>query len=152
MEVSAHTKDFGFPLEGAHRATPCGKCHEPEMKQAAGVQPKRSSLVLGGTTFAELKFEAKLECSDCHKTVHGDQFDVRKDKGRCDVCHSVATFAPAEKFNHDKDASFSLKGAHEKVPCNQCHPTDPNSGDPKRVIYRPVSGKCESCHGKEIPK
>jgi hypothetical protein len=146
-DVAAHEK-FGFVLEGAHRATACLACHE-EIK-ASNAAPKRSSLVAAGATFAELRFESsRKECVDCHKTPHGDQFDARKDKGRCDACHSVEAFAPASRFDHTRDAAFSTKGAHERVPCNQCHPTDMKSGNPKSLIYRPVSGKCETCHGKE---
>ena len=79
----------------------------------------------------------------------GDQFDARNDRGRCEACHGVDAFAPASKFDHTRDATFSTRGAHEHVPCNQCHPTDKKGRTPKALIYRPVSGKCESCHGKE---
>lgn len=145
-DVPAHST-FGFALEGAHRATACVECHE-EMKLVPGA--RRSSLVRSGSSFGELRFETKKkECTDCHQTPHGDQFDARKDRGRCEACHTVEAFAPAGRFNHDRDASFALKGAHEGVPCNQCHPTDLKSGNPKSLIYRPVSAKCESCHGKE---
>ena len=65
------------------------------------------------------------------QTPHGDQFDARKDRGRCDACHTVEAFAPAGQFDHDRDASFSLKGAHEGVPCNQCHPTDLEEWQPE---------------------
>jgi predicted CXXCH cytochrome family protein len=146
-DVAVHAK-FRFVLEGAHRATSCVSCHE-EIKQAPGTR-RRSALVRSASTFAELRFEsAKTECVDCHKTSHGDQFDGRPDRGRCDACHTVDAFQPAGKFNHDRDAAFALKGAHEDVPCHQCHPTDLKSGNPKSLIYRPVSAKCESCHGKE---
>ena len=96
-----------------------------------------------------LRLEAKKTCVDCHETVHGTQFDARKDKGACDACHGEDAFVPATKFNHDRDATFKLRGGHEGVPCNRCHPSDLTSTDPKRLIYRPVQGKCESCHGKE---
>jgi hypothetical protein len=142
--VAAH-RTFAFPLDGAHRATPCMACHT-EMKAPP---PKHSSLIAGGATFAELRYSTKTLCADCHETPHGDQFAAHKDGGRCDACHDAAAFAPAAKFNHDRDASFSLKGAHERVPCNRCHPTAQGSGS-TRLIYRPVSGKCENCHaGKE---
>jgi len=147
-DVAAHAT-FSFALEGAHRATACVGCHV-EFKQ--GPATKRSSLLLAASGIADLRFDAKHECADCHKTPHGRQFDARKDGGRCDACHGVDAFAPASKFDHTRDATFSTKGAHEHVPCNQCHPTDQKSGTPKSLMYRPVSGKCESCHGKEPRK
>jgi hypothetical protein len=146
-DVEAHAS-FGFALDGAHRATACVECHE-ELKRPATTH--RSSLIRSGTSYGELRFDSKKEdCVDCHQTPHGDQFAGRTDRGRrCDACHTVDAFGPAGKFDHDRDASFALKGAHERVPCNQCHPKDAKSADPKALIYRPVSGKCESCHGKE---
>jgi Cytochrome c7 and related cytochrome c len=144
-DIATH-KTYGFPLEGAHRATPCLACHA-EMKAAPA---KRSSLIAAGTVFPALAFSAKTACADCHETPHGNQFTARKDAGKCEACHGTDAFAPASRFDHNRDAAFSLKGAHEQVPCNRCHPTDTGSADPKRLVYRPVSGKCESCHaGKE---
>jgi hypothetical protein len=142
--VSVHAL-FGFPLEGAHRATACSACHQ-ELARAPAAQ-KQSSLVLGGGRFGTLRFEEKHDCVDCHKTPHGTQFDART--GGCAACHSEDAFQPAGKFDHNRDASFSLKGAHEKVPCAQCHAPDPKSATPSVVRYRPLSGSCESCHGKE---
>ena len=145
--VAVHA-EFRFPLEGGHRAVACQSCHT-EMKAPRPPKP-RSTLVLSGTSFPSLKFEEKQQCDDCHKTPHGEQFTGRKGGEKCDVCHGADDFKPAARFDHNKDASFSLKGAHEKVACSECHPIDPASGADKRVIYRPVSGKCESCHGKEF--
>lgn len=144
-DVAAHAK-FGFALDGAHRATACVSCHDEIKPGTPGL--KRSSLVGAGTNFGLLKFEAKQQCGDCHKTPHGDQFDARKDRS-CDACHGVEAFAPASRFDHNKDASFSLRGAHESVACTQCHRTYLKGSNPPSLIYRPLSGKCESCHGKE---
>lgn len=142
--VAVHAR-FSFPLEGAHRATACSACHKELL--APGVAQKQSSMRLGSGRFGALQFEAKHECVDCHTTPHGTQFDARQ--GGCAACHTADAFAPAGTFDHTRDASFSLKGAHEKVPCAQCHKPDPKNADPKGVIYRPLSGQCESCHGKE---
>jgi len=136
---------FDFPLEGAHRATACSACHE-ELKRPAATQ-KQSSLVLGRGMFGPLQFTAKRECADCHKTPHGTQFDARK--GGCAACHTADDFVPAANFDHTRDASFSIKGAHEKVPCAECHTPAPAGASPKVLMYSPLSGRCESCHGKE---
>ncbi len=144
--VAAHA-GFGYPLEGAHRATACTSCHEEMKPPPPG---RRSSLIAAGSVFATLPFDAtKKECAACHKTTHGAQFDARADKGRCDACHGAEAFEPASRFNHDRDAAFPLRGGHERVPCNQCHPRDLKSAYPTSLVYRPVPVKCESCHGKE---
>jgi hypothetical protein len=144
--VAAHA-GFGFALEGAHRATACAACHD-EMKRPPA--SRRSSLIAAGTTYPALSFgSGKKECAGCHEDPHGNQFADRKDGGRCDACHGPEAFQPASRFDHDRHAAFPLRGGHEAVPCNQCHPTDLKSGKPKSLIFRPVSGKCESCHGEE---
>ncbi|MDH5282766.1 MAG: hypothetical protein OEW80_02665 [Gemmatimonadota bacterium] len=134
--------EFGFPLDGAHGATPCVGCHA-EMKAAP--QARRSSLA-AAAGLPSIRFSAKRECAACHKTIHGSQFSNRPDGGRCDACHDTGGFAPASRFDHTRDASFSTKGAHAAVPCAKCHSPDPASGDKRGLIYRPVSAKCESCH------
>jgi hypothetical protein len=116
------------------------------MKQVAG-SARRSSLIGAGGSFAELRFTAKTACADCHENLHGDQFASRKDGGRCEACHTTDVFQPAGRFDHNRDAAFSLKGAHEKVACNRCHANDLSGGHPERLIFRPLSSKCESCHG-----
>lgn len=145
IDVALH-REYRFPLEGAHRATPCLGCHA-ELKAAHTV---RSSLIGGKSAFPALAFSAPATCGDCHRTPHGEQFAGRRDGGACESCHGTDGFQPASRFDHNRDAAFSLKGAHQDVPCNRCHPTDTRSGDAARLIYRPVSGKCENCHaGKE---
>jgi hypothetical protein len=140
-DVAGHV-EFGFALDGAHRATPCFACHE-EMKRPS--TPRSASLVGGGRPVPAL-FEAKRDCSGCHQDIHGAQFAGRSDGGRCDACHGVEGFAPATRFDHVRNARFSTKGAHSAVPCIKCHPHDPASKDPRALVYRPVSSRCESCH------
>ena len=141
----AHAKS-GFPLDGAHRAVACVACHD-ELKQL----PIKSTLVgaKAGTTMA---FTTKrVGCVSCHEkeSPHGTQFAHRKDKGACEGCHGAESFTPASKFNHDKDTSFPLAGAHAKVPCADCHIV-PRGVKPAAVAYRPLSGKCESCHANPV--
>lgn len=147
-DLAAH-REFGFVLDGAHRATACAGCHG-EMKRSTPPAPaSRSSLVAAGTRFDPMRFEAKTACADCHDNVHGDQFAGRRNGGRCDGCHGTDGFRPASRFDHDRDASFKLRGGHENVACSRCHHADGKTGTPGRLIYRPVSGKCASCHAKE---
>lgn len=121
VDVAAHLQ-FGFALEGAHRATPCSGCH------AAG----------------DLQFEAKRACADCHADPHGGEFAGRGAKGGCEACHTVEAFVPAPGFDHDRDAAFGLEGAHRTAPCRACHVQGPDG-----PVYRGLSPRCESCHGKE---
>lgn len=145
IDVALH-KQYRFPLDGAHRATPCLACHA-ELK---GAHALKSTLIQVKSTGPALAFSAAVTCAECHETPHGTQFAGRKDGGTCESCHATDAFQPASRFDHNRDASFSLKGAHQDVPCNRCHQTDTQSSDPRRLIYRPVSGKCENCHaGKE---
>ncbi len=143
VDVAIH-QGFRLKLDGAHRATPCGTCH----KDLDRPRPRRAvpSLVLAGGKFAELKIEAPSGCAGCHQSGHGSQFDGRKDEGRCDACHTEDAFAPAGRFDHDRDAAFALKSGHQKVACGSCHQAEPVPGGPARVRYRPLSGVCEDCH------
>lgn len=118
VDVAAHAH-FTFALEGAHRAVPCAACHR-DMKT----------------------FTAANTCAACHAGPHGTQFAARPDKGRCDACHDVNAWRPASRFDHAKDAGFSLEGAHARVACERCH--RPAAGRP--VVYGAASPRCESCH------
>ncbi len=144
--VSVHGL-FDFPLEGAHRATACSACHEELIRPPA--TQAQSTLVLAKSRFGVLQFTAMRACADCHETPHGDQFAAWDAKGGCHACHTVDAFAPAAAFNHETDASFRLTGAHETLPCGQCHVRDAAAPPTEPLRYRPLSGRCETCHGKE---
>jgi class III cytochrome C family protein len=145
VDIAAH-KRYQFPLDGAHAAVPCLDCHA-EMKHAATT----SSLVLARWVSPPLLFAApKRGCQGCHETPHGDQFAARPDRGACERCHGTDTFRPATRFDHERDATFSLKGAHAGVACARCHATTHGAGGKPVVVYRPVSGKCETCHGDAV--
>jgi hypothetical protein len=145
VDVAAHTR-YKFSLEGAHAAVLCVDCHG-EMKHAATT----SSLVLVRWSSPRLLFAApKGGCEGCHETPHGRQFATRADHGACESCHGIDTFQRASRFDHDRDATFKLKGAHENVACNKCHAATSGPVGKRIVTYRPVSGKCEACHGENV--
>ena len=122
VDVAAHA-GFGFALEGAHRATPCSGCHAP----------------------GDLEFQAPRSCGACHADPHDGQFAARPLPAEgCESCHTVDAFAPAPGFDHERDAAFRLEGAHAAAPCRACHAPGPDG-----PVYRGLSPKCESCHGKE---
>lgn len=130
-----------FPLEGAHLAVPCQRCHE-ELSSPAG------GSLRGGATGRTLSFQHRARaCADCHDDPHAGQFRARADRAACEQCHDLATFAPAARFDHDRDSGFALQGAHARTPCAACHRPGPAGRDGKRVVtYRSTPSRCESCH------
>jgi hypothetical protein len=99
---------------------------------------------------ATITFAARHDgCVSCHTDPHGDQFAKRRSSGGCESCHGLDSFVPAARFDHDRDASFALTGAHAKVACAACHKPPP--GAPRASIdYRGLSPKCESCHTQPV--
>jgi hypothetical protein len=144
LTAAGHER-FGLRLEKAHAAVPCVGCHE-ELR----ARPATSTLLLAAS--GVLRFPARPDanrsanCGACHDTPHGDQFKARKQGAACESCHDVDAFAPARRFDHDRDAAFPLRGAHERVACAACHKSESVAGV-SRMIYRPTPVKCESCHG-----
>ncbi len=150
VDVTMHAR-FSFALDGAHRAVPCVACHD-EMR----ARPAASTLVMAPKGVASLPFDRRRSttCRSCHEadSPHGDQFAARPGGGACERCHDVASFTPASRFDHDRDTSFPLRGAHANVACASCHKTETVAGGKPRVIYRPLSTSCASCHGGTVPR
>lgn len=145
VDLAAHAR-YGYALEGAHRAVPCQACHA-ELKHGA----TKSSLVQVRWTGAPLLFTTRTKtCEGCHETPHDNQFARRKDKGRCESCHDVEAFQPASRFDHERDAKYPLRGGHANVPCGKCHPTVTRPDQTRWIRYRPVSRRCEDCHGDGV--
>lgn len=150
VDVAMHAR-FSFALDGAHRAVPCVECHE-EMKG----RPASSTLILAPKGVTPLLFDRHraTTCRSCHAAdnPHGNQFASLPGGGACASCHDVNSFTPASKFNHDRDTSFPLQGAHAKVPCTSCHKTETVVKGQRRVVYKGLSTRCASCHSGTVPK
>jgi len=144
VDAAVHA-GFAYALEGAHRAVPCAGCHT----ELAASRPAGFSSLKGTPQRALAFSDARRRCAECHRSPHGDQFEARKDHGACESCHGLDAFAPASRFDHDRDASFKLEGAHAKTPCARCHPSARAADGTRRVTYRPISGRCESCHATQ---
>ena len=140
VDIALHAK-YSFPLEGAHRAVPCQACHA-ELTAA----PAASSLKAAAHPRVLRFAESKRACASCHENPHGDQFAKRADRGACESCHGADAFAPASRFDHTRDASFKLDGAHARVACAACHRSERLASGKTRMIYRPVPGRCVDCH------
>ncbi len=116
-----------FPLEGKHVAVNCNQCHK-----------KSESWVL--TKFSQ--------CIDCHDNFHKGEFKKVKSPEKCEDCHSVKGYVPANYGveEHNK-TDFPLKEAHLAAPCILCHTKSVNKN--KELVKRKFkfpSMDCNVCH------
>lgn len=137
---------LGYPLAGAHAAVPCVECH-----RVLDRVPGAATLLLARPPVPPLRFaETPTACVDCHEDPHAGQFSHRENDG-CDRCHGVDAFTPADRFDHERDTRFSLRGAHATVSCAGCHPRDLRGEEGPVVRYTGTPVECERCHGRGIP-
>jgi len=116
-----------FELFGKHKKQKCKACHY-QQKIASG---------------GELLFKSLgKNCEVCHIDVHAGQFK-EGEISVCTRCHSYDDWKP-DKFDHEK-TRFKLKGAHEKLKCNQCHRVI-ELADIKFIKYILEDFKCSDCH------
>jgi hypothetical protein len=117
-----------YPLTGKHAAVACAKCH-----------------VAGGSNASVLYKPMKTACADCHKDAHFGQFAKA-----CEKCHSTEGFDRGTLgFDHQRDSSYKLEGAHASVKCEACHKKETAqfpAGAGESVRFRPLSQECASCH------
>lgn len=117
-----------FVLDGRHAAVDCRGCHEP-----AG-----EDLLFTGLQSA---------CAACHPDVHAGQFAGDGGGVDCARCHVTVDWF-AEKFDHDRDSRFPLRGGHERVACTGCH--RPLTADQGRALrFKPLPTDCRECHTNE---
>jgi transposase-like protein len=69
-------------------------------------------------------------------------------KQGCEYCHDNFKWKPGT-FDHQR-TGFSLAGAHQRVPCADCHKTRKEMNGRMVVLYRPTPKDCVSCHGPSI--
>ena len=125
-----HSKT-NFPLIGAHENVQCEQCHKPSGPSGQ---------------LAEVSFKsAPTACSSCHEDPHGSQFALDGNSQNCDTCHNSVAWKPS-LFNHETQTDFSLKGAHEHVPCNQCHTATSNVNGKRVIMYKLAPRACADCH------
>ncbi|MCA9676757.1 MAG: hypothetical protein KC464_17110, partial [Myxococcales bacterium] len=106
-------------------------------------------------TMSRYKLEGKhltVRCSDCHPSIsfkprpvncYGCHPEPDIHKGQygtlCEQCHSTKGFEDIQPLHDVGD--FSLKGAHDNLPCERCHRDD-----------RPMQGTgnlCINCHRQD---
>ncbi len=114
-----------YPLAGRHAAVRCDACHKPA----------------GAATVYRVAFQ---KCIDCHRDPHAGQFTAASTGGRCETCHTVNGFHPAEftLARHQK-TKFPLHGAHLAVACNDCHKAAARG---QAVAYHFAGLACTTCH------
>lgn len=117
-----------FPLTGKHQQILCSQCHK-ETQQGNVVHFQKQS----------------TDCQSCHNDVHEGQFAVHN-ATKCGRCHTSEGWKHL-LFNHETHSSFSLQGGHKKVECRACHHEE-RAGNKIFIRFKPLSGRCESCHLK----
>jgi len=130
---SALSFDHGttpFPLTGGHDQRTCKDCH-PRVDKGT----PRERVRLAGLS---------AECASCHDDPHAGQFAAASSQVACERCHTT-TDVRASRFDHNRDSAYALDGAHAKVGCAACHPTETRAG--ARVVrYKPIGKACRDCH------
>lgn len=120
-----------YPLVGGHAAVACIFCHKAQ----------------GSHKIRQYK-KTPQYCSACHEDIHQGQFVANKAK-QCEECHNSAKSWSLLNFDHNQHSSFKLDQAHRSVKCLACHPKKSTSKG-VIVLYKPLSHRCESCHGLEF--
>ena len=126
-DISFDHSKTDFNLTGAHAGQDCRACHF-----------KKTSDGMFRQEFSGLS----LNCSECHKDNHFNQFE-KNGKTDCSDCHDTENWK-ASKFNHNNTA-FRLDGKHVNVACAKCHKPQ-QEGSNIYVKYKLKEFKCESCH------
>jgi len=117
-----------YPLEGAHLAIPCTKCHQATEE---------------GLTFRQ----ESLRCPSCHSDPHDGQVEKFlvstspvTGMGGCEFCHTLDSWSAIE-FDHQR-TDFPLEGKHGEILCSDCHEKDNNG----IIKIQGLWTSCQACH------
>jgi hypothetical protein len=150
FELADHQKTK-YPLEGAHQAVACDRCHAKDPKLAERVLPatraeaRRQGRPVKVSEFAmEKKVDGK-KCTSCHRDVHQGQFDKRMAVEGCTACHDQVTFTRT-RFDHARDTKFRLDGKHGTTACASCHAQAKGKDGKPYVKYAGAPTACSKCH------
>ena len=150
FELADHQKTR-YPLEGAHVAVACDRCHVKTSKLAEKApasmraEAKRQHRPLKVSEFTmEKKVDGK-KCTSCHRDVHQGQFEKRMAVEGCTACHDQVTFTKT-RFDHSRDTKFRLDGKHGKTACASCHATATGKDGKPFVKYAGAPMACAKCH------
>lgn len=152
LEQHAATR---FPLDGGHAVTACRGCHAVDERLAARVPAGVRRLLRAEKRPLHISLaamrppEKPAECAACHSDPHLGQFmaEVRRDD--CGACHVTESFRRL-KFDHATQSRFPLEGAHAKLACESCHPSERRAANGLAVVrYKPLPITCAGCHADE---
>jgi hypothetical protein len=150
FELADHQKGR-WPLEGAHRAVACDRCHPKDPKLEALLPPSVRAEALRQrrpARVSDFPMDRKLDarkCTACHKDVHQGQFAARVEKEGCVACHDASSWART-RFDHARDTKFPLQGKHARTACASCHATVAGKGGVSYVRYAGAPAACARCH------
>jgi hypothetical protein len=114
-----------FPLTASHAAVACRSCHPGS----------DGALAFSGRP---------LECAGCHQDPHAGRF-ARNGRTDCARCHEPTQWIRVVSFDHDRETSFKLEGAHRAVPCAGCHRQ--RTADGRFIMkYAGIGRSCADCH------
>ena len=116
-----------FPLLGAHLSLDCVTCHR---------KPEADNFYLTDSL--------ENRCASCHEDIHRGQFAGDDGATNCEKCHPNASWQP-QLFDHNRDASFELEGAHSQAACQSCHPQE-MWNQLSFTRFKPLASNCEDCH------
>jgi hypothetical protein len=149
-ELADHQKGR-YPLEGAHRAVACDRCHVKDPKLAQRVLPSARAEALRQrrpVKVSDFPMDRNLDakrCTTCHRDVHQGQFASRVEKEGCVACHETSSWAKT-RFDHGRDTKFPLQGKHARTACASCHATVAGKGGVAYVRYAGAPVACARCH------
>ena len=92
---------IGYTMAGKHLELACTECHP---HADADLVPEGRKRYLG----------LSRDCASCHADPHEGRMQLA-----CATCHGQETFAVAAVATHER--WLPLTGAHEQVPCRDCH-------------------------------
>lgn len=129
-----HNRYSRFKLRAAHAKTDCIECHR------LGTLPngKRGAIYRG----------VAQDCESCHADTHLGQFTDKSGKTTaCNTCHTEQDFKQVLFVHNNPDFSdYPLKGQHNDVDCEKCHPDLKLTRRLKVTQYIDLPRKCEECH------
>ncbi|MGD8699263.1 MAG: hypothetical protein PVJ43_08240 [Gemmatimonadales bacterium] len=136
-----------FPLAGKHADVECTICHA---KRDTRQRLFRISITWATRRFAYPHPVADV-CTSCHLDYHRNAFEAAPGGIACDNCHDEGGWTPGtyDFARHNRDAKFTLDGAHVATPCIQCH-KPPAEGE-EASQFRVAQADCESCHENDDP-
>ena len=118
----------GFPLTGAHLATPCIACHLKNEQWS----------------FSQLG----SRCVDCHQDVHkGGLNEKYYPQSSCEQCHNTDAWT-AVRFDHQR-TGFDLTGKHQTTSCMSCHQTESSQEINNKKVFIELNQACSACHNDQ---